>query len=138
QPMAGVVLVTDGANNAGADPRAAAQLAKDARVPLYIYGVGIERPKNLIVGNVFAPEISFIKDEVPVTVRVKSQGVDRARVTLKMVDANGGEEKVDEKDVAFGEDNEPAVSPKFPPRVKGEFTLKPVVEPADSSVVELT
>jgi hypothetical protein len=138
QPMAGMVLVTDGANNAGADPRAAAQIAKDARVPLYIYGVGITSPKNLIVGNIFAPEISFVKDEVPVTVRVRSQGVPAARVTLKMVDANGGEEQVDAKDVSFDADGEPAVSLKFTPKTKGEFTLKAVVEPSDGGVVELT
>lgn len=138
QPMAGVFFVTDGANNSGADPRAAAQLAKDARVPLFIYGVGIEKPKNLIVGNIFAPEISFVKDEVPVTVRVKSQGVTTARVTLKLVDANGNEEKVDEKDLSFDEDAEPAISLKFAPKVKGDYTLKAVAEASDVGVVELT
>jgi hypothetical protein len=97
QPMAGIFMVTDGANNFGSEPRAAAALAKEAHIPLYIYGVGITSPKNLIVGNIFAPEISFVKDDVPVTVRVKSQGVQSARVTLKLVDANGQEEKVDEK-----------------------------------------
>jgi hypothetical protein len=138
QPMAGVLVVTDGANNSGSDPRAAAQLARDARVPLFIYGVGTQRPRNLIVGNVFAPEVSFIKDEVPVTVRVKSQGVPRAKVALKLVAADGSEEKVDEKDVSFEQDAEPAVSLKVTPKTKGEFTLKAVAEPADSSVVELS
>jgi hypothetical protein len=138
QPMAGVVLVTDGANNSGSDPRAAAALAKDARVPLFIYGVGIERPKNLIVGNVFAPEVSFIKDEVPVTVRVKSQGVPRAKVALMLVSADGSAEKVDEKDVTFEGDSEPAVSLKVTPKVKGEFTLKAVAEAADTSITELS
>jgi hypothetical protein len=138
QPMAGLVLVTDGANNTGSDPRAAAQLAKDARVPLFIYGVGITSPKNLTVGNIFAPEISFVKDEVPVTVRVKSEGVSSARVTLKLVDAAGQEEKVDEKEINFDQDAEPAVALKFMPKVKGDFNLKAVIEPSDSSVNELT
>lgn len=138
QPMAGIVLITDGANNSGSDPLAAAQIAKDARIPLFIYGVGITSPKNLLVGNIFAPEISFVKDDVPVTVRVKSQGVVGARVILKMVDANGQEEKVDEKDVSFDGDNEPAVALKFTPKVKGDFTLKAMVEPTDPGVVELT
>ncbi|HEY7116478.1 MAG TPA: VWA domain-containing protein [Tepidisphaeraceae bacterium] len=138
QPMAGIVLVTDGANNSGSDPRAAAQLAKDARVPLYIYGVGITSPKNLVVGNIFAPEISFVKDEVPVTVRVRSQGVPAAKVTLKLIDAAGQEQQVDQKDVAFDQDSEPAVALKFTPKVKGDFQLKAVVEPSDASIVELT
>ena len=98
---------------------AAAQLAKDARVPLYIYGVGIERPKNLTVGNIFAPEISFVKDEVPVTVRVRSAGIPNARISLKLVDPAGGEETVDAKDVSFDQDAEPAVSLKFRPEDQG-------------------
>jgi hypothetical protein len=138
QPMAGVFMITDGANNAGSDPRAAAALAKDAHIPLYIYGVGITSPKNLTVGNIFAPEISFVKDEVPVTVRVKSQGVPTARVTLKLVDAAGQEEKVDEKEVNFDQDSEPAVALKFTPKVKGDFTLKAAIEPADPAISELT
>jgi hypothetical protein len=138
QPMAGIVLVTDGANNSGSDPRAAAQLAKDARVPLYIYGVGITSPKNLVVGNVFAPEISFVKDEVPVTVRVKSQGIANARVTLKLVDAAGQEQEVDHKDVAFDQDSEPAVALKFTPKVKGDYQLKAVADPADPAIAELS
>lgn len=138
QPMAGIFMVTDGANNFGSEPRAAAALAKEAHVPLYIYGVGITSPKNLIVGNIFAPEISFVKDEVPVTVRVKSQGVKSARVALKLVDANGQEEKVDEKEVNFDQDAEPAVALKFTPKLKGDFNLKAVIEPSDSGITELT
>jgi hypothetical protein len=138
QPMAGIVMVTDGANNFGSEPRAAAALAKEAHIPLYIYGVGITSPKNLIVGNIFAPEISFVKDEVPVTVRVKSQGVQTARVSLKLVDANGQEEKVDEKEVNFDQDAEPAVALKFTPKVKGDYNLKAVIEPTDAGVTELT
>jgi hypothetical protein len=45
---------------------------------------------------------------------------------------------VDEKDVSFEQDSEPAVSLKVTPKVKGEFTLKAVAEPEDSSVVELS
>jgi uncharacterized membrane protein len=138
QPMAGVFMITDGANNSGSDPRAAAALAKDARIPLYIYGVGITSPKNLTVGNIFAPEISFVKDDVPVTVRVKSQGVPSARVILKLVDAAGQEEKVDEKEVNFDQDSEPAVALKFTPKVKGDFNLKAVIEPSDPAITELT
>jgi len=138
QPMAGLFMITDGANNAGSDPRAAAALAKDAHIPLYIYGVGITSPKNLTVGNIFAPEISFVKDDVPVTVRVKSQGVQNARITLKLIDAAGQEEKVDEKEINFDQDSEPAVALKFTPKVKGDFNIKAVIEPADPGVTELT
>ncbi len=67
--------MTDGANNSGSPPREAALLARQEGVPLYIYGVGITSPRDIIVANLFAPDVTFVKDEVPVTVRVRSQGM---------------------------------------------------------------
>src|SRR5688500_40646 len=54
QPLAGILLVTDGANNTGTQPLDAATLAGQDRVPLYVYGVGITSPKDVVVGNIFA------------------------------------------------------------------------------------
>jgi hypothetical protein len=137
QPMAGIVLVTDGANNSGSDPLAAAQIAKDARIPLFIYGVGITSPKNLVVSEIVASPIAYVKDDVPVSLRIKSQGIANARVVLKLVDSNGQEEKVDEKEVAFDSDGETSVALKFTPKTKGNFALKATIEPSDLGVVEV-
>ena len=49
QPLAGVVLVTDGANNSGTQPREVAALLRQEGVPLYIYGVGITSPRDITV-----------------------------------------------------------------------------------------
>src|SRR6266849_190866 len=56
QPLAGIVLATDGANNSGSSPREAAALARQEGAPLYVYGVGITSPRDIIVGNIFAPD----------------------------------------------------------------------------------
>ena len=61
QPIAGVVLVTDGANNSGAPPLESAALLRQEGVPVYAYGVGITQPRDIIVGHMFAPEITFDK-----------------------------------------------------------------------------
>jgi hypothetical protein len=75
QPLAGIVLVTDGANNSGVQPLDAATMAGQEKVPLYIYGVGITSPRDIIVSTIFAPEVAFAEDEVPVTIRVRSMGL---------------------------------------------------------------
>src|SRR5262249_15846144 len=49
QPLAGIVLVSDGVNNSGSQPRDAAALARQEGVPLYLYGVGLTSPRDIIV-----------------------------------------------------------------------------------------
>jgi hypothetical protein len=82
RPVAGIVLVTDGRNNAGSPPPAAAELAESLGVKLFIYGVGTVHPKDIVVSGVYAPEIAFLKDTVPVTVRVTGVGYHGEPATL--------------------------------------------------------
>jgi hypothetical protein len=132
QPLAGVLLVTDGANNNGSQPREVAGFMRQEGLPLYVYGVGITRPRDIIMGSVFAPEVSFVKDEVTVTVRVRSQGLnnENADVVLRL-----GEQKVAEKTVTFASDGEQVVTLNFVPQNAGEFDLQAAIEPrADETV----
>lgn len=126
QPLAGVLLVTDGANNSGSQPREVAALLKQENLPLYVYGVGITSPRDIAVGNIFAPEISFVKDEVPLTVRVRSQGLsnETAELVLKM-----SGETVATKSVTFAGDGEQVIPMKFTPQAQGEFDLVASIEP---------
>ena len=50
-PLAGLVVFSDGAQNAGIDPSAAAEAAKQAHVPIYTLGVGSTEPRR----NVASP-----------------------------------------------------------------------------------
>src|SRR5258706_3933908 len=75
QPLAGILLISDGASNSGVQPLDAAQLAGKDHVPIYAYGVGITSPKDIIVSSIFASEVAFAKDELPVSVRVQSTGI---------------------------------------------------------------
>ncbi|HXJ58089.1 MAG TPA: hypothetical protein VNU68_15650 [Verrucomicrobiae bacterium] len=133
QPLAGVVLFTDGVNNSGSQPREAAALAAQERVPLFIYGVGITSPRDIIVQNLFAQEVSFVRDEVPVTVRVRGQGLagQTAEVQLKLND-----QVVARREITFGADAEQVVALKFTPQTLGEFDLVASVEPRPDETVK--
>lgn len=132
QPLAGVVLVTDGGHNSGLSPREVAAQLKQDGVPLYIWGVGITSPRDIIVANLFAPEVSFVKDEVLANVRVRSQGLagEKAKVVLKL-----GDTKVDEREITFGPDGEQVVAMRFTPEKTGDFELEASIDPrADETV----
>ena len=133
QPLAGVVIITDGANNSGSQPREAAALLRAEGVPLYVYGVGITSPRDIIVGNIFAPDVTFVRDEVNVTVRVRSQGLSgqTARIRLQL-----GSSTVVEKEILFGADGEQAVALNFTPQQQGEFEITATVEPRDDETVK--
>ncbi|MCI0589462.1 MAG: VWA domain-containing protein [Planctomycetes bacterium] len=73
----GIVLVSDGRNTDGRDPREAAALAGADQLPIYAVGVGDARsPKNASIEIVEAPDLALEKDEVAVTVRVRGSGFD--------------------------------------------------------------
>ena len=133
QPLAGVVLITDGANNSGSQPREAAALLRAEGVPLYVYGVGITSPRDIIVGNIFAPDVSFVRDEVPVTVRVRSQGLSGQSVRLRL---QLGGTTVAEREILFGADGEQAIALNFTPQQQGEFELVASIEPRDDETVK--
>ncbi len=133
QPLAGVVLVTDGANNSGSQPREIALLARQEGLPLYVYGVGITSPRDIILVNLFAPDVTFIKDEVAVTARVRSQGMNgqSAEVVLKL-----GGQTVATQPVTFGADGEQVIPLKFTPQSTGEFDLEASIAPRPDETVK--
>jgi hypothetical protein len=133
QPLAGVVLITDGANNSGTQPREVASLLREEGVPLYVYGVGITSPRDVIVGNMLAPDVSFVRDEVPITVRVRSQGMSGQSARLKL---QLGDTTVAEKEITFGADGEQVVPLRFTPQSHGEFDLTAQIEPRDDETVK--
>ena len=133
QPIAGIWIISDFANNSGSLPIEAAKMARDENIPLYTYGVGTTSPKDIIVGTVFAPETAFIKDEVQVTVRVRSQGLagQKGKLILRL---NGKD--VDSADVDLQDDGEEAVAMKFTPQTIGDYDLQAYIEPRPDEVVK--
>lgn len=132
QPLAGVLVITDGANNVGAQPLESAGALRQEGVPVYVYGVGITSPRDIILANVFAPDVTFVKDEVAVTVRVRSQGLknETADVVLKL-----GSETVATRTITFAGDGEQVVPLKFTPQTQGDYDLEASIQPRNDEAV---
>jgi hypothetical protein len=133
QPVAGIFLITDGGNNYGMQPAEAAALAQQDQIPIYIYGVGITSPHDIIVSQVSAPDVAFVKEDAPVSVLVRSQGMSgrTAKLVLKL-----GDEVMDSKDITFGPDGEQSVPMKFLPTQKGDFELQASIDPLPDEAVK--
>ena len=130
QALAGIVLVTDGVSNAGSSPMKAAELAHSENLPLYIYGVGVTSPRDIIVRDIFVPDVTFVRDEVPVTVHVQAQGLkgQTGRLVLKL-----GDHQVDDRELSFDETDQ-TVNLKCVPSDVGEFDLTASIEPRADEV----
>ncbi len=71
--LAGIVLVSDGGHNAGADVSEAVRLLRDRKIPLFALGVGPRvAPGDVRVAEVQAPARVRPKDPFPVVVQLES------------------------------------------------------------------
>jgi hypothetical protein len=69
QPVAGIVVLTDGANNEGTDPL---EVARSLHVPIIPIGLGLPRPEDVRLVAATLPETVFPKDKVPVRIQLGS------------------------------------------------------------------
>lgn len=85
--LAGVILLTDGGNNAGVDPAAAAgQLAK-AGVPVFAVGTGSDRlPTNVRVADLLSPTRVYPGDRFSVQGYLQAQGLAGQTVKVELAD----------------------------------------------------
>lgn len=133
QPLAGVLVVTDGGQNLGLEPREVAAQFRQEKLPLYLYGVGVAAPRDIILTGIGSPEVAFVGDEVLVNVRVQSQGLagESAQVVLKL-----GEGTVASQKVEFKADGELVVPMRFTPKQLGDFDLTASIEPRVDEIVK--
>jgi hypothetical protein len=84
-PLAGVVILTDGRNNAGVDPRQVIGTAQSMRVPLYVVGLGSERsPANLQLVDIDVPQRLYPGDRFSLTALVGSSGFAGKTATVQI------------------------------------------------------
>ena len=83
--LAGVIVLTDGANNAGVDPVAAVTALGKAGVPVHTLGIGSDRlPTNVRVADVLVPARVFPGDRFAVTAYLQSQGLAGQTVRVEL------------------------------------------------------
>jgi hypothetical protein len=133
QEISGVLVISDGANNAGSPPVEAADLARQAGVPLYIYGVGVTNPLDIAVSELDAPQTANVKERMEVPVRIRAQGVvgQKAVVQLK---ADG--KIVDQQPVEFRANGEQELTLSYTPEKAGLVNLEAFVPPLPEETVK--
>lgn len=87
--LAGVIVLTDGANNAGVDPAAAVAKLGKAGVRVHALGIGSDRlPTNVRVADVLVPARVFPGDRFAVTAYLQAQGLAGQTVRVELSDVS--------------------------------------------------
>jgi hypothetical protein len=101
QPIAGVVVLTDGISNDGLEPLAVAGRLGERNVPIYAVGFGVPQPPDVRLQSLIVPDTVFHKDKTPVRMQIASTGyanrtanltvtLDGQPIAAKAVNLNGG------------------------------------------------
>ncbi len=90
QPIAGVVVLTDGASNEGLEPLEVARKMKDRAIPIFPVGIGIPDPPDVRLEGLVVQDTVFAKDRVPLRFRITSKGFTNRKVDI-VVTVNGKE-----------------------------------------------
>ncbi|HEV3342821.1 MAG TPA: hypothetical protein VG125_20785 [Pirellulales bacterium] len=107
QPIAGILLVTDGRSNAGLDARTAAAAAGKAGVPVVSLAAGTpEGPRNVRLAGIEASPVVFLRDPADLSVLVESRGLKDApaSVVLEQRQDDGTWKEVAREPIILGED----------------------------------
>jgi hypothetical protein len=96
-PVSGVLLFSDGAQNAGPDATSAIALAIEAKIPVYTIGIGSDRrPANVRVSDLVAPSRAYPGDAFTITGYVQAQEMDGRAVTVELTSRPPNAPKSDE------------------------------------------
>jgi len=111
--LAGIVVLTDGASNAGLDGRAAAGRLGAADVMVHPLGIGAETlPANVRIADVSAPARVFPEDRFPVTAFLQAQGLEGQRVRVELREGGATDDStaasvvLDARDAVLGADGD--------------------------------
>ncbi len=91
-PVSGIVLFSDGGQNAGIDPAVAIAAARDAQIPIYTVGIGSDRrPANVRISDLVAPTRAYPGDSFQITGYLQSEGLADRTVAVDLLSRPAGE-----------------------------------------------
>lgn len=131
-PVAGIVVLSDGSANSGADPANAIAKAGKRDVPVYFVGIGEPDAKDVQVSFVAMRDIMFLDDPAPISVKLRHWGCTGRKVRLTVNDGSG---EVAGSDVVLPETPEITETLTVKPQRKGKFTYTVKAEPIDGELV---
>jgi hypothetical protein len=83
QPLAGILLISDGQSNTGEVPSKAAELAAGEGIPVVALATGTpEGPRNAKLVKVEASPVVFVRDPNPLRVIIESKGLANSQASL--------------------------------------------------------
>jgi uncharacterized membrane protein len=135
-PPAAIVLLTDGIASTGPADRlsAAAPLARQFLVPLFVVGIGSEQPtRDVQLAELMVDEFAFVNDPLLFSARLKAFGFAGRPATIEL-QARGRETTLIRKSVQLPADGQTAtVELRHTPKSPGdyEYTLRVVPPPGD-------
>jgi len=90
EPLAGIVLLSDGIETSARDPEAVAYSLGVRGIPVYTVPMGVSEPDDISIRNVIVQDVAFVGDTVPVRIQVLSRGYEK-RTTELVVHFDGKE-----------------------------------------------
>ncbi len=125
--LAGIVVISDGGGNAGADVQSSNDIARQLKVRLFALGTGgLKPPVNLEVAKLVAPRNVQLGDPFDIEAYIRGQGLTGRPVTVELLEQEQGSDSepvvVDQKEIELLEDQVP-VQIAFPrtPTEQGKF-----------------
>jgi hypothetical protein len=86
QPIAGVVVLTDGAfNDESLDPRSVAAALGEQGIPLYPVGIGLPAPPDVGLRSLVVQDAFFPKDKITARVQVFANGYEGIATELRVL-----------------------------------------------------
>ena len=84
-PLAGIIVFSDGGQNAGIEPAAGIEMARAAGVPVFSVGMGSDQqPVSVRVADLRAPPRVYPGDGFSVTGTIEAQGLDGREITVNL------------------------------------------------------
>ncbi len=132
EALAGILVMSDGGNNRGLAPAEAAAMARADGVPLFLYGVGVTDPRDVVLASAEAPRLAFIRERVAVRVRLAANGFEGRVAQLSLRDPGlPGSPALAETQVTLPARGVVEAELAFSPQRAGEFSLEVASRPLE-------
>ena len=130
QNLQGIVLVSDGIYNQGANP---VLESKNSNIPIYTVMIGDSTmPKDVMVKRVQTNQVTYVNKELPLDVVLWQNGYDGERAVVSLIQGNN---QVASETITFSESGfEQKVQLQFTPRKVGDFNYTVRVNPPPGEI----
>jgi hypothetical protein len=104
-PLSGVIVFTDGGQNAGVDPLTVVELARQAKVPIYPVGIGSDtRPANVRIADFLVPARAYPGDGFTISGFIQAQELAGRTVTVELTSHPAGSDAARQEGELVGTD----------------------------------